>query len=307
MGIEVRVLIIDAFNLLYAAQAASPGLGRLSVVDLAGIIAACPPPHGVSGTGSNGLVEAVMVVDGTGGGLQRRMGDSGEPTPKSRGVRVRLRFAGAGREADDEIERMLLKLADRGAANGAGSARGCLVVSSDKRVQAAAKGFRARWIPSEVFLGLLSGSLDRSGLDATGTGQPDRPAFATEVPLGRESTRWWMRFLEVDETMTATAAAEIEAEQHRSSKQPPIFLSPPVKGRAKSESASSEPVKPTARARDLAKPKVARPAAAVSDDHVLVDPVLREAIRVWGDRIRPDDLEMSKWLNDEAHGSGRLA
>lgn len=253
---------------------------------LADLIATCPPPAGVSGSATGGVVEAVMVVDGTGGGLQQQLGRFGSLERGGRpGVRVRVRFAGPGVEADDLIERMLEERARRGS----GPARGCLVVSSDKRVQAAARGVHARFVPSEVFLALLAGSVGGQAHGTVRDSVPVRPSFASEVPLDRESTRWWMRFLEVDEGWSPGTESESVVEPARS-----------VGIRDVESNGAGTPEQRTI-------DRTGKGAGALTGggEAEQSDPLLREAMRMWGDRFRPSDLEMSKWLNDDEAGGRR--
>lgn len=272
------MLIVDAFNVIHAAadlKGAPPAFKRLSVLGLASLISACPSPGGKGRAGG-----AVLVVDGTGGGLQSRLA---RESAESLAPGVRVAFAGPGREADALIEEML-----EARIRGAGG--GVLVISSDKRVRAAAKGARAQHLPSDVFLALLARSVGPNNRARRG-GSAEQTIRDRDLPLDPESARWWMRFLEVDEDLPGVLDAGAQS--------PGAW------------EARSAPAQPTASERPKTPPSApAAPdgRAAADDDEQesrWTDPLLLEALRVWGDRIRPGDLEMSRWLTDDTADTGR--
>jgi predicted RNA-binding protein with PIN domain len=142
----LRVLIIDAYNVLHAARKVHEGLSGLTVVGLARMV------MGSRWGGAN----AVLVCDGSGG----RSAVPDELVHPEAPVRVV--FAGPGKDADALIERMVID-AERGG-RGAG---GLVVVSSDKGVQASAVGPvgpKARRMTSERFLRELLADAARAGV-----------------------------------------------------------------------------------------------------------------------------------------------
>lgn len=171
-----RVLIVDAFNVVHAAPATDPRLGGLSIESLCALIAG-------SRWRSGGDDRAVLVVDGTGGGLAGRL----PPDHHLQGVRVQ--FAGPGKDADSAIE-LLLDDQERKRA-----AHRCTVVSSDKRLKAAAAGVRAKWMSSTDFLKTLVDDADRTLTERrrrTG-GKPERVAQSGETGLGSDEAAFWLR------------------------------------------------------------------------------------------------------------------
>ncbi|MDX9910458.1 MAG: hypothetical protein RBS39_01365 [Phycisphaerales bacterium] len=133
----------------------------------------------------------LLVCDGfppeQGGlGSERGLG-VGEVPGVGRGMRLERghavwAFSGANREADDVIEGLLSARSD---------ARRMLVVSSDRRVRAAAGRAGAESIDSAGFLRQLVFDEQRRGAEAL-------PEFATQVPLDRYSIAHWMSYFGVD-------------------------------------------------------------------------------------------------------------
>lgn len=232
----------------------------MSVRSLAALVAASTPPPGVSGTGTG--FRAILVCDGTAGGLAK---ESPEPVVGPNRVEVRIMFAGPGRDADSLIEHLLEVelLAKR--------ASGCLVVSSDKRVQQAARGVRAKALPSREFLILLGRTLTSP---ARGREIDDRPEFARQTPLDPATTRWWMR------TFGFALEGEPQSPPAASITRPaPRALGPAP------TAAGSHPTNPPPRPQEASVPNG-------------VDPLLAQALQTWAGRLELDDLDMSRWLDD---------
>ena len=251
------MLIIDAFNVLHAApQLPRRGPGkthRLTLQTLARLIAQGPVPAGVSGT-PRGHV-ALLVCDGTAAGLARHLSDQSEHGP---GLSVRYMFAGPGKEADAVIEQLLDEQAQRGLA------AGCLVVSSDRRVQAAAKGVRAKVMPAAAFLALL--------VRVSSARSPTPEQVAPDKPVGRldpESTRWWLRFFGfAEDTSAGAASAPRPTVQPAPPEQPPQATVPVARRSGPAEN----PVDETARA--------------------------LSGLQSWSAEFRLDDLDMAQWLDE---------
>lgn len=142
------MLILDAFNLLHAVRSALPSWRGIGLLELARAVADSPPLEGVSGTGKG--QDVLFVCDGTGGGMAQRTREQSPILTGRSNVSVRLVFAGPGKEADALIRTLLDEQAARG------SARGCVVVSSDRQVQTAAKGVFAKTMASDDYLRRLA-------------------------------------------------------------------------------------------------------------------------------------------------------
>jgi YacP-like NYN domain len=181
------MLLIDTFNVLHAAPSAHPGLAGLSIEGLAGLISqsryaghAC-----------------LLIIDGTGGGIASTGAlnlPSGFPASGSGPhafVGVRCMFAGPGKDADALIEHLLDDLEHRQVAHRA------LVVSSDRRVIAAAVGVRAGSLTSIDFLRELISDAERQAAKrAARTG--NKPTFAAgDVGpgggLNQDETAAWLK------------------------------------------------------------------------------------------------------------------
>jgi predicted RNA-binding protein with PIN domain len=235
------VLIIDGYNVVHAAAMVDPRLGTLSVARLCAMLA--------GGRYAGGPV--LVVCDGTGGraGVPEEL--AGPEAP------IRVVFAGPGKDADSAIERLLEELEHRG------RARGCTVVSSDRRVQAAAQGVRGggcRRMSSEALVRELLDDLARaqSRERARGSGKP-APA--------REG---------LDEGATAYWLAQFG-----------------VQGDGRAAKPTEKPREPEAAPGARPEGGSAGPSAGSGDDDLL-----RQALQEWGDRLDPADLDTGKWLND---------
>lgn len=163
------MLLVDVFNVVHAVPKAAPELGGISIDGLVPLINA----------GRFSGEPVWLVCDGTGGGRARWNDGAAHGN-------VRMMFAGPGNDADSLIERILDEL------ERSGRLGGVVVVSSDRRVQAAAVGVRVRWMNSEQFVRLLVDDAAKAERDRQrGTG--GRPSFATRESLDQEATAAWMR------------------------------------------------------------------------------------------------------------------
>lgn len=170
-----HVLIVDTYNVLHAAPAAHEGLSGLNLATLIRFLAAS--------RWSGGPV--LLVCDGTG---SRSAVPDGHLHPEAP---IRVVFAGPGKDADSVIERLIIE-AEHRAGKAGGS--GITVVSSDKRVLAAAigpVGPKARRMSSEQFLKALLDDARRGG----SLPDPSRPDS-----LNKESVADWVRRFGVDAT-----------------------------------------------------------------------------------------------------------
>lgn len=247
------MLIVDTFNVLHCPGVLPTRLAGLGVPDLVRLIS-------VSRYAARSIT---LVCDGGGSG-----GDSGV-----RMDGVRILFSGAGREADDLIERLIERF-HRGNA--------LEVVSSDRRLRRAARRFRAGWISSEAFLGALAED-ERRPIPKRGN------VLRGQVPLDRYSVRQWLE--EFGLPTDAGGAAGLPARDEGSRAASPARTAPAT-GLGEALRVSLPPPLPTATA----------PASGTEGDGPAgiegVDPLLLAALEEWRDRLRLDDLDMQRWLPD---------
>ncbi|MBL0927301.1 MAG: NYN domain-containing protein [Phycisphaerales bacterium] len=137
--------------------------------------------------------------------------------------------------------------------------RRLLVVSSDRRILKAARRRRAATMTSQGFAAQLSADAAR------GPAESARPPFAEEVPLDIASTAFWMRELGFGEPPTPHPAPRPRPDPART---PPPINAP-----------GGGPVAPA--------PPPPRPEPR---------PELADLLRALGGAIRPEDLDMQRWL-----------
>jgi hypothetical protein len=256
------VLIVDTFNVLHCPGVLPARLAGPGVPDLVRLIS-------VSRYASRSIT---LVCDGGGSG-----GDSGV-----RMNRVRILFSGAGREADDLIERLLERY-HRGNA--------LEVVSSDRRLRRAARRFRAGWISSEGFLAALAED-ERKAIPNRGN------VLRGQVPLDRYSVAQWMLEFGIPPPAGRDGTA-VRAERVEST---------PTRARATPTTGLGEALRvsmPTGAGPEAAVPTPSGAASAASGGEseqpgaiAGVDPLLLAALEEWRDRLRLDDLDMQRWLPD---------
>jgi len=241
------VILVDAYNVLNVQGVLPPRLAGIEIPDLIRLIRR-----------SRHAGRALTVVADGGPG-----GASGTQTIDGSLVR----YSGSHSEADAIIESML----DR-----ASAARTWLVVSSDRRVQRAARRARAHVLDSRVFLEqLVADESHRRG--------PGMPAFATEVPLDRASVAHWMEEFGFD-------ASDLTREPppRREMNPPPVQKSRagvmPTPG-ATSGRAGAKPIP------SLEQPTPIAPA--------ITDPVLLRAAQDPASRLVLGELDMARWLPNE--------
>ncbi len=243
------MLLVDTYNVLHhplAHRELPPDAGP---AELAALIAA----------GRHRRSKAVLVCDG----MPRNMGPMAHRCAQLRFQveHAELIYAGPGRDADSLIERLI---------EAEHAPRRMSVVSSDRRLQRAARRRRARVIPSDDFLRSLIGDMDRARTRWL------RPAFSTEVPLSPSAIRYWKDLFRIDEADLPPEAVE---------PQPAPASSTRPDERPKAEPAPAVPPKPT-------------PQPDLTPEPEPIDPILLEALREWRGRLSLDDLDMTKWLGD---------
>ena len=166
-------LLVDAYNVLHAWRGGPAAGGHAQLLALTDLIVrsryrSAPTTLVCDGAGPNGRKCRVPLRAG-----ESAMGDGTD--------RAAL-YAGAGRDADSLIERLLQKEHGR---------RSLTVVSSDRRLRRAAGRAKARWLSSSVFVGHLV-------KDAAAPRRlPARPDFARRTPLDSHAVGVWAEHLGV--------------------------------------------------------------------------------------------------------------
>lgn len=169
------MLIVDAYNVLNV-EGVLPT--HLAGIDLMGLIT-------LLRTSRYRARPTTLVCDGH-LARQRRASDAVRANGRPSAITidsVRLVFSGAHEEADDVIEGLL--------AHHQGSGQ-ILMVSSDRRLQRAARKWGAQPLDSHQFLHQLA-------LDESRSPQQGYPKFAQQTPLSRADLAWWMREFGVGE------------------------------------------------------------------------------------------------------------
>jgi hypothetical protein len=115
---------------------------------------------------------------------------------------ITLHFTGPTEEADDAIERLL---------ESSQHPKSLLVVSSDRRVQSAAKRAGASTLPATT----LAKELQSRPKQTT-----ERPAFAQAVPLSSLEVQYWLTHLAIDAQGNPTSPARTEPPAATRARQP---------------------------------------------------------------------------------------
>jgi len=242
-----QMLLVDAYNVLHTTGVLPPDLAGPEVEDLAQLI----------GRSRYGRHQAWLVCDGAGSERIGARAFQGRPSVLRLG-HVRIVFAGAGKEADDEIERVLA---------GSSAARRMIVVSSDRRIRAAARRVRAVSLDSRTFLGHMVADNE--------VGKSVQPGRSSE-PLDPGSVAAWME--EFGYAMPSHTAPK------------PATTSRPEPRTQVVPSARSLPHQPhrTHTTREITNAEIAPEP---------IDPLLLEALRHWMGRISLGELDMKQWLD----------
>lgn len=241
------MLLVDAYNVLHVTGVLPPALAGIEVDGLGLLIAR-------SRRFSSGVR---LICDGPAPLGRQPLGALLDPGA-ARVLRladhphIEIVYAGAGRDADSLIEGLI----------GASPApRRLTVVSSDRRIRAAARRRRARSLTSEEFLRRLV-------RDAESRPSPQMADSKPPVPLAPEEISEWLRAFGFDPAASSPPSAEKKPE------------TPPADQPAPSSEKSAPRAEPPEESAD---PR---------------DPILREAIEEeWRGRLDWDDLDMSRWLD----------
>lgn len=183
------MLLIDAYNALHVQGVLPPELAGLEPPGLAQLLAS-----------TRFGAHATLVCDGPAPLARRPVGRpldrGGERAMRVEGAEsVRILYAGAGRDADSLIERLI---------DSSDAPRRLTVVSSDHRLRLAARRRRARWLPSEDFLRRLVEALrdDARGPGGPGPGRSLSGLVKPDAPLREDEVRAWLQEFGFDETLT---------------------------------------------------------------------------------------------------------
>lgn len=143
--------------------------------------------------------------------------------------------------------------------------RSLVVASSDRRLQRAVRKRGGRWVTSSQFLGQVVRD------SAAPAPLPIRPTFAQKTPLQADAVREWMDEFDISAEF-AGPGARVEPRSPES--RPASNASPPT---TRSKPVNSPPPR---------------------SNPVGSDPLLREALEHWQDRLSADDLDMARWLDE---------
>lgn len=165
-------LLVDTYNVLHITGILPPEFAGLDVYGLASLVA-----------GSRyGRQPVTLICDGSPKGVPAESADRGDG--------VRIVYAGPGREADDEITRLI---------NLDSAPKRLTVVSNDNRVKQAARRRRARSMAGETFLRHLA-------LDAAKSPKRRTSARRPPVPLDETQVEAWKRIFGVDDADSPRAS-----------------------------------------------------------------------------------------------------
>lgn len=235
------MLLIDAYNVLLTPGVLPLGLAGVDLPGLAHLIERSRYRKRA----------VVMVCDGRSKSLSEKDLHIGS---------ARVVYAGAGRDADSVIERMLAEDS---------APRRLLVVSSDRRVARAANRAGAGTLTSAAFLQQLSA-------DHTKRQPEPLPAWVRQIPLEHDAVAHWFQEFGL----------------------PPPVRRPPEQARPAPSRAKAPPVMPTPT--QSAAPTSDRPPAKLDlpppGRFEITDPVLLKALQEWGGKLNLDDLDMSRWI-----------
>lgn len=243
------MILVDTYNLLHAPAAARFFPDDAGPAELAGLIA----------LGRHRAAQVILVCDGT-----PPPGWAHAPPGRLAELRYRVEsvdivFAGAGSDADTMIEAFIARDS---------APKRLRVVSSDRRIIAAARRRGARSIQSDRFVHALLADVARLRNAWV------RPEFAARVPLDAEAVRYWRNLFGIRENDLPPDPAPNSVTLSRPS------APSPARGTAQKR---SDPVVP--------------PASATPP----TDPILLAALQEWRDRLSLDDLDMTRWLRDPAN------
>ncbi len=245
------MLLVDAYNVVRAHWVLPPARRGIDIHGLIHLIA-------LSRFASRRLR---VVVDGRPGPQWLRHGvfDTLAGHAWTRVGRAEVVFSGRELEADDLIEEILRR----------GEGLAITVVSSDRRLVAAARAAGAEQIGNGSFLRMLNADADRAESAAR------TPDLDHGAPLDKHAVARWMREFGYEPIL----------------RDPPPAPAPPNPAPKPSKQA---PPAPAAFGSPL---RIDMQAPEPQPELERLDPVLREAFAEWYGALHLGDLDMRKWLD----------
>ncbi len=228
------VILVDAYNVLHTQGVLPPRLAGIEVQGLVRLI----QRSRFAGR------RLTIVCDGT---------DSGGRSGMDALDGASVHYSGPHSEADAVIERLL---------ESASAARTWTVISSDRRVQRAARRARADVLDSRTFLEQLVADESHKRKDGL-------PPFATEVPLDRYSVAHWLEEFGLDPSSVLQPRTAAGAR-----------LTPPHPIKARSPDPAANPL----------------PQQIPSSVPQITDPFLIRAAQDPAARLVLGELDMSLWM-----------
>ncbi len=255
------MLLVDAFNVLHVTGVLPPDLAGLDLGALAALI----------GRSRFASIEARLICDGPTKPLWDNHAHD-QPIPQS----VQVCFAGPGKDADSLIEKLIRDNT---------APRRLLIVSTDNRIRTAARRRRSRWLSSEAFLRILAVDHTRPRPRNPPSSQASPHLLPSSETLPEADIQhWWDEF-----AIEEAGLADIPA-AHPPKPDPPADPDPAAD--ADANPTDSSPTKP---AIDSSCPNK----NDIDNDNDNDDPIIRQALEEWPDRLDPEDLDMRRWLKDE--------
>lgn len=258
------MLVLDTYNILHASGVLPIELAGLDTQSLVQLLSVSRFRHR----------EVVMVCDGGGpsDSAGRRLGEG-----RARGT-IRVVFAGARRQADDEIERIIAEQP---------RTKGLTIVSSDRRIKKAAKakGFEHQDSPS--FLRMLA-----ADWSAHQSRSPDPRAHPhrEEIPLDPASVAVWARHLGVEGASANQLAHLVQEAEH-------VLKALHARAAHAAEPAVSDAAS-RAKGRAAHRPKPGP--AEVTPPPGVIAQELADLLKEYNHSAHPADLDMHRWLNHHA-------
>jgi predicted RNA-binding protein with PIN domain len=266
------VLIVDTFNVLHVTGVLPPSLAGADVDELIELIR----------LSRYARQRVLLVCDGAAPRSARKHvkhgGSGGLWAELPHGAGVHVVFSGAESSADERIEALLADAPKPGRP-------GATVVSSDRRVQSAARRAGFASLGSERFLRNLAADHERSATRSAH--HAPRPAFATDLPLDRVSVGRWLLAMGVAPGLVEEVEQSVRALPSALAGQPSAKVDP-----------VSPPTRPMHRA---GKPSPAHPSKRAAPAPRGPDTALLALLREYGLSEQLASLEMDLWLERPSH------
>lgn len=266
------MLIVDTFNVLHVTGVLPPSLAGADVDELVDLLR----------TSRYARQRVLLVCDGAAPRSARKHlkhgGSGGLWAGLPHGAGVHVVFSGAESSADERIEALLADAPKPGRP-------GATVVSSDRRVQSAARRAGFASLGSERFLRNLAADHERSATRLAH--HAPRPAFATDLPLDRVSVGRWLLAMGVAPGLVEEVEQSVRALPSVPTAQSPKEVDP-----------GPTPARPTHRA---GKPSPAPSSKRATPAARGPDTALLALLREYGLSEQLASLEMDQWLERPSH------